>query len=87
MKGNTAPCFFENQWATIQHQYSTKFSKNNFVENHLVYCQTKLSVSSRGPRLWNKLLDQQKKALDHETCFKKLIKLSLLSFEKQKRFF
>ena len=58
-KANTAPCTFENQFTQIQHQYSTRFSKNSFVESQLVYSQTKFSVSSRGPRLWSKLLDQQ----------------------------
>ena len=58
IEANTVPCFFENQLTAIQHQCSTRFSKNSFVENHLVYCQTKLSVSSRGPRFCNKLLDR-----------------------------
>ena len=53
IKTNAAPCIFENRY-----RYSTRFSKNSFVESQLVYSQTKFSVSSRGPRLWNKLLDQ-----------------------------
>ena len=83
----TAPCSFENQFTEIQHQYSTRFSKNSFVENLLVYGQTKFSVSSRGPRLRNKLLDQQQKSLDRETSFKKSIKLILLLLENELRFF
>ena len=70
IKTNTAPCILENQFTKIQHQYSTRFSKNNFFESQLVYSQTKFSVSSRGPRLSNKLLDQEQKSLDHETSFK-----------------
>ena len=71
IKTNTAPCIFENQFTEIQHQYSTRFIKNSFVESQLVYSQTKFSVSSRRPQLWNKLLDQQHKSLDRETFFKK----------------
>ena len=71
IKTNTAPSSFENQFTEIQHQYSTRFSKNSFVESQSVYSQTKFSVSSRGPRLWNKLLDQQQKSLDRETSLKK----------------
>ena len=67
--------------------YSTRFSKNSFAESQLVYSQTKFSVSSRGPRLWNKLLDQQQKSLDREISFKKSIKLSVLSLENKIRFF
>ena len=55
IKTNTAPCIFKNQFTEIQHQYSTRFSKNSFAERPLVYSQTKFSVSSRGPRLWNNL--------------------------------
>ena len=36
IKTNTAQCIFENQFAEIQHQYSTRFSKNSFVESQLV---------------------------------------------------
>ena len=51
IKTNTAPCIFQNQFTEIQHQYSTRFSKNSFAESQLVYIQTKFSVSSRGPKL------------------------------------
>ena len=78
IKANTVPRIFGNQFIEIHHQYSTRFSKNSFVGNELVYSQTKFSVSSRGPRLWNKLLDQQQKSLECGTCFKKSTKLSLL---------
>ena len=50
--------------------YSTRLNKNRFVASQLVSSQTKFSVSSRGLRLWRKLLDQQQKSLDHENCFK-----------------
>ena len=87
IKANTAPCIFQNQFTEIQHQYSTRFSKNSFVESQLVYSQKIFSVSSQRPRLWNELLDQQQKSLDRETPFKKMIKPTLLSLEKELRFF
>ena len=60
IKTNTAPCIFEHQFMEIQHQHSAIFSKNSFVECQLAYSQTKFSILSRGPRLWNKLLDQNR---------------------------
>ena len=82
IKINVAPCIFQKQFMKIQHQYLTRFRENSFVKN-----QTKFSVSSPGPRLWNKLLDQQQKSLYRETGFKKSIKLSLLSLENEIKFF
>ena len=32
IKTNTAPGISENQFTEIQHQYSTRFSKNSFFE-------------------------------------------------------
>ena len=87
VKTNTAPLLFRTKFQEIQHIYPTRFSKNSFVENQLVYSQTKFAVSSRGPRLWNNILDQQQKAIDHETSFKQSVKLSLLSLENEIRFF
>ena len=37
IKTNTAPCILENQFMEIQHQYSTRFYKNSFVEGQLLY--------------------------------------------------
>ena len=55
IKSKTAPCIFQNQFMEIQPQYSTRFSKNSFVESQLVYSRIKISISSRGPRLRKKL--------------------------------
>ena len=87
IKTNTVSLVFRTQFKEIQHICPTRFSKNSFVENQLVYSQTKFSVSSRGPRLWNNILDQQQKSIDHETIFKESVKLSLLSSENNIRFF
>ena len=87
IKASTAPIIFENQFAENHHQYSARFSNNSFVESQLVYSQTIFSVTSRGWRLWNKLLDQQQKSLDRGTSFKESIKLTFLSLESELRFF
>ena len=46
IKTNTAPFVFRPQFKEIQHTYPTRCSKNSFVENQLVYSETKFSVSS-----------------------------------------
>ena len=87
IKTNRAPSIFKNQFTEIHHQYSSRFSKNTFVRNQLVYSQTKFSVSSPGPRPWTKILDQQQKSLERVTCFKTSIKLYLLSLGNEITFF
>ena len=39
IKANTAPYISQNQFTEIQHQYSTRFSNNSFLESQLVYSQ------------------------------------------------
>ena len=70
IKANAASRIFENQFTEIHSQYSTRYSKNSFFENHLVYSQTRFSGWSRTPRFWIKLLDQQQKSLECGNCIK-----------------
>ena len=44
IKTNTA----QTQFRKVQHQYVIRFSKNIFVENQLLYSQTKFSVYHEG---------------------------------------
>ena len=86
IKTNIAPFIFGNKFTEIQQQYLTRFSKSSCIKNQLVRSQTKFSVLSRGPMVLNKLLDQQHKYLNREACFKKAIKLFILSLENEKKF-
>ena len=61
IKRDTAPAAFRNDFREISHRYPTGFSQSNFVESNILSNQTKLVVSSRGPRLWNRLLNQEQK--------------------------
>ena len=74
-------------WKTNLRRFIIDIKLDLVLKNRLVYSQIKFSASSRGPRLWNKLLDQQQKSLKRKTCFKKSLKLSPLSFENEIRFF
>ena len=86
IKTNIAPFIFGNKFTEIQQQYLTRFSKSSCIKNQLVRSQTKFSVLSREPMLLSKLLDQQHKYLNREACFKKAIKLFILSLENEKQF-
>ena len=69
-----------NQQITIAKETYT-FSRKLQESKSLV------NLIPRGPRLWNNILDQQQKSIDHETIFKESVKLSLLSLENEIRFF
>ena len=45
--------------------------------------QKKFAVSSRGPRLWNRLLNQEQKNMAYISGFKNLVKTSLLYLENE----
>ena len=59
IKRHFAPAAFRNDFREIYHRYPTGFSQSNFVEGNILSNQTKFAVSSRGLRLWNRLLNQE----------------------------
>ena len=59
IKTNTALHVCQTQFTDIQHQYSTRLSKNSPLENQLVYSYTEFSVSPQGSRLWCNFLDHE----------------------------
>ena len=83
IKWDSAPAAFRNDFREISHRYPTGFSQNNFVEGNIVSDQTKFAVSSRGPRLWNRLLNQEQKNMAYISGFKNLVKTSLLYLENE----
>ena len=81
IKRDTAPEAFRNNFREIYHHYSTGFSQGNFVESNILSNQTTFAVSSRGPRLWNRLLHQKQKNTAYINGFKNSVKASLLCLE------
>ena len=61
IKRDSAPAAFRNDFREIYHRYPTELSQSNFVEGSILSNQTKFAVSSSGPRLWNRLLNQEQK--------------------------
>ena len=59
IKSKTALPVFQTHFTEVRHPYSTTFSEDSFVDNQIVLTQRKFTVSSRDPRLWNKLLNWQ----------------------------
>ena len=87
IKTNTAPIVFHNNFNEINHPYPIRFSNNRFAEKKIFLTQTKFAVSSRGPGLWNNLLNTQQRTMEREISFKNSIKSTLLLLENELRFF
>ena len=87
IKTNIVPIVFHNSFNEINHSYPTRFRNNRFVEKKIFLTQTKFAVSSRGPRLWNNLLNTQQRTMEGEISFKNSIKSTLLLLENKIRFF
>ena len=83
IKRDSAPAAFRNDFREISHRYPTGFSQSNFVESNILSNQTKFAVSSRGWRLWNRILNQEQKNMAYINGFKNSVKTSLLYLENE----
>ena len=88
IKRDTAPETFRNNFRKISDRYPTGFSQSNFVEGNILSKQTKFAVSSRGPRIWNRLLNQEQKNMANiNNGFKNSVKTSLFYLENEILYF
>ena len=80
-KNGLIPDAFQNKFNMISHDYFTKNSMCNFKEPRFSLKITKFAISSRGPRLWNKILDNNTKAFTSYSLFQTTIKNRLINLE------
>ena len=81
------PVAFQNKFNTISHDYFTKNSMCNFKKPRSSLKVTKFAIPSRGPRLWNKILDNNTKAFTSYSLFQTTIKNRLINLENVALFF
>ena len=65
------PKVFENQFEIVHHHYPIRHSKNTFTDPTISLKATKFAISSRGPHLWNSLIDKDAKTITPTPIFKK----------------
>ena len=79
---------FKAKNGLIPDAFQNKFnSMCNFKELRLSLKITKFAISSRGPRLWNKILDNNTKAFTSYSLFQTTIKNRLTNLENVVLFF
>ena len=80
MHNNVAPLIFNDMFKKSLHKYPTNFSHNNFSLR-------KYSISFRGPKLWNELLNTDEKQISSYNLFSRKVKSKLLDTENELRYF
>ena len=68
-------------------RYPTNFSNLNFSLKSYALNNTKFSISFRGPKLWNDILNKQEKEIQPYKLFQKKMKTKLLDLENEISFF
>ena len=76
-----------NKFNMISHDYFTINSMCNFKEPRFSLKLTKFAISSRGSRLWNKILDNNTKTFTSYSLFQTTIKNRLINLENVVLFF
>ena len=61
---DTAPAAFRNDF-----RYPTGLSQSHFVEGNILSNQTKFAVLPGGPRLWNRISNQEVIGLENEIIY------------------
>ena len=74
IKRDSGPAAFRSNFREISHRYPTGLGQSNFVESNILSNQTKFAVSSRGRRLWNRILNQEQKNMAYINGFKNSVK-------------
>ena len=74
VKNNSIPEAFRKKFQTVQHNYATRHSENNFEEPKISFKATNFAISSRGPRLWNKQTNKFVKTITSALLFRAKLK-------------
>ena len=86
-KNGLIPDAFQDKFNMISHDYFTKNSMCNFKVPRFSLKITKFAISSREPRLWKKILDNNTKAFTSYSLFQTTIKNRPINLENVVLFF
>ena len=82
VKNGTVPDVFNNNFSSVNHSHSTRFSLNCF-ELPRSLKTSKFSILLRGPKLWNQFLNNEEKNSPTIDSFKCALKKKILDFENE----
>ena len=81
VKAGLVPDIFKHKFKNIEHKYPTAYSHINFKIPFMKHKFSRFCISSRGPQLWNHVLDEDTKQLTSIWKYKKTLKTKLLDLE------
>ena len=73
METKATPTSYMKKLIFMNHEYPTKYSKNNFEDPERKLKITDDNILSRGPHLWNEFTDTQLKTLSSFIQFKEKV--------------
>ena len=83
---NQIPSIFSDLIKRTDHKYHTNFSQSSFYLKRYSLNSTKY-ISICGPRLWNDLVNKEKKGIQSYSLFQKKIKSKLIEIENETDYF
>ena len=84
---NQIPSIFSDFIKRPNHKYPTNFSQSSFYLKRYSLNSTKYSISIRGPKLWNDVINKEEKDIQSYSLFQKKIKSKLIKIENETDYF
>ena len=84
---NQIPSIFSDFIKRRNHKYPTNFSQPRVYLKRYSLNSTKYSISIRGPKLWNDVINKGEKDIQSYSLFQKKIKSKLIKIENEDDYF
>ena len=84
---NQIPSVFSDFIKRPNHKYPTNFSQSRFYLKRYSLNSTKYSISIRGPKLWNDVINKEEKDIQSYSLFQKKIRSKLIKIENETDYF
>ena len=86
VKNETVPKIFNSNISSVEHSYSTRFSLNSFQLPRSLRT-SKFSITLRGPKIWNEFISSEEKNKPTLSSFKRYLKIKVLNFDNELKYF
>ena len=80
---NQIPSIFSDFIKRLNHKYPTNFSQSRFYLKRYSLNSTKYSISIRGPKLWNDVINKEEKDIQSYSLFQNKFRSKLIKIENE----